>query len=427
MKEKKPVLRLREFCNKMRPIAISLSPNTETKDVWEAVKLFFSPSLYFKDNYAVELENWFQTFFKTKTAVSFSSGRSAFYALLKAHGVEKGDEVIIQAFTCSVVPYMILQTGALPVYADIDDSFTMDPKSLEEKITKKTKLIVVQHTFGIPAKIDEIIEISKNRSIPAVEDCAHGFGYSYKGKKLGEWATSAFFSFGRDKAFSSVFGGMAITNDTKVSKKLTEFQKTLKSPSFFWTMQQLFHPIAFFVILPSYSCLSIGKLLLVFLQKASLLSLPVSKEEKNGTTHYLFIKKMPNQLARLAILQLRRFSEFNKKRIEMVHFYVSELKKTAVTCPLGIERVPLLRFPITTEKRDLVFNTFLKRGILLGKWYSEVIDPKGSDLDSFYYKKGMCPKAESLAKHILNLPTYPTLARKDLETIVLILKQCLKS
>src|SRR5581483_4013141 len=113
-----------------------------------------------------------------------------------------------QAFTCVAVPNSVLWTGAKAIYADIDETGNLDPKDLEKKITKKTKAVIIQHTFGIAANMDAIQKVLKGKKIILIEDCAHALGASYKGKKLGTFGEFAFFSFGRDKVISSVFGGM---------------------------------------------------------------------------------------------------------------------------------------------------------------------------------------------------------------------------
>lgn len=101
----------------------------------------------------------------------FFKGRIALYAILKAMGVKAGDEVIIPGFTCVVVPNAVLYLGAKPVYVDIEaHTYNINTKRIEEKITEKTKAIIAQHTFGIPAEMDKILEIAKKHNLYVVED-----------------------------------------------------------------------------------------------------------------------------------------------------------------------------------------------------------------------------------------------------------------
>lgn len=407
-----------------RPIAISLAPNLEKKDTLLALKLAFAPWMFLRGSCVRSLEQWFRQYFNVTTAVAFNSGRSSLFAILKAVGIGKGNEVAIQSFTCVSVPNSIIWLGAKPVYVDITSALTMSPEDLERKITKKTKAIIVQHTFGIPSKLKEILRIARKHKLFIIEDCAHTIGGDYKGGKLGLFGDAALFSLGRDKAFSSVFGGIAITNNKVLGEKLRLFKRNLEYPSFFWVFQQLFHPIAFWVILPLYNIFSLGKIILVLLQKVHLLSFPVSLEEKEGRSKP-FLKKLPNALACLALLQLKRINEFNSKREEITEFYLKELRE--LDLPLPYENIaPLLRFPLLIEKRDRVMQVFAKKRIYLGKWYSEIVDPRGVNFKQIFYQKGSCPNAEFIAKKIINLPTYSAMTISEAQKVISLLKQCLK-
>ena len=405
-----------------RPIAISLSPNLENKDVLFAFQVLFSPLQFFKGQGIKLLEQWFRQYFDVSYAVSFTSGRGAMVAILRSLGVGKEDEVLLQSFTCVAVPNAIIATGAMPIYVDIVDSLTIDTEDLQKKISKKTKAIIVQYTFGIPADIKEIVRIGKKYNIAVIEDCADVVGGVYENKKLGSFGDAAFFSFGRDKACSSVFGGVAITNNKMLGLAIRQFQKQQDYPSFFWVMQQLFHPIAFFFILPLYNFASLGKVLLVVLQKFHLLSLPVLQEEKEGKSLSVFIKKLPNALSCLALFQLKRINEFNQKREVVVEMYLRELRNSTYKIPYK-KSFPLLRFPLLVEKRDELIAILKKNGVYIGKWYAEIIDPKGVDYKKIFYQRGSCPNAEYIATKIINLPTYPTMTGEDVQKIIPLIKK----
>lgn len=386
-------------------IAISLSPNTFEEDVLLSIRLLFSPFSYKRGNAIKSLEEWFCNYFKASHAISFASGRTGLLAILQACEIGKGDEVLLQAFTCVAVPNSVIWCGAKPIYVDINNSLTISIKDLENKITKKTKAIIVQHTFGIPSEMDKILKVARKHNLFIIEDCAHGIGEKYRDKKLGTFGDAAFFSFGRDKAFSSVFGGMVITNNDILTKKIRDYQNTLKFPSSFWVIQQLFHPIAFSFILPVYK-IGLGKLTLVILQKLQLLSFPVSYEEKTAGVRVDILKKFPNALCELALFQLKRIDEFNKRRKEISSFYVQNLKELNVSLPVK-KPFTMLRFPILSDRKDELLSKFKKNQIYLGNWYSSTIDPKGVNFDNIFYVKSSCPKAEQVAKKIINLPTYP--------------------
>lgn len=405
-----------------RPIALSLSPNTEFVDVFFAFKLLLNPFHFRKGKAVHQLEQWFSSYFNISKAVSFRSGRDCLYALLKAFGIGEGDEVIVQAFTCVAVPNAVVWVGAIPKYADIDDSYGIDPKQLRLKITDKTKAVIVQHTFGIPSAIGEIVEIARKKGIVVIEDCAHVIGGEYKGKKLGTFGDASFFSFGRDKAFSSVFGGIVFAKDNKVQERLLTIQKNAPLPKRLWVIQQLFHPIAFSIILPLYNILGIGKGMLFLLQKARLLSFPVSKKDKLGLQNPPLAQKYPNALCELALLQLSRLGEFNKHRKKISEYYKENLESEKLTFSFKRDTV-YLRFPVLVDNKKSFLQFAKKKNILLGNWYSTPIDPKGTDLKAAYYKTGSCPVAEAFSEKVVNLPTYPTLTIKDSQKIIKLLKE----
>lgn len=115
--------------------------------------------------------------------------------------------MILQAYTCVSVSNAIIATGAKPIYVDIDaQTLNINPQLIEKHITQKTKAIIVQHTFGIPADIHAIQSIVKKHQLFFIEDCAHALGAQYKEKMVGSFGDIAVYSFGRDKVISSVNG-----------------------------------------------------------------------------------------------------------------------------------------------------------------------------------------------------------------------------
>jgi len=409
-----------------RPIAISLSPNTEKDDVLLALKTLLSPKKWLDEKEVELLENEFARRFGGKyKALAVNSGRSAQYLILKALGIGKGDEVIIQAFTCVAVPNSIIWLGAKPVYFDIDETYNIDPVSLPERIGTKTKAIIAQHTFGNPADIERIKKNAQKREIVLIEDCSHSLGALYKGKEVGIIGDVAFFSFGRDKVLSSVFGGMVLCSNEALYKKIKKLRDKLGTPSRGWTLQQLFHPLAFSFILPLY-IFGIGKLLLVFFQKLGFLSKAVYSEEKTCQQPKLFPAKMPGGLAALARNQLKKLERFNSNRRQTANFYASSLKGLGLDLPLMPKGSIWLRYPIRHKDAQALYRFAKKKGILLGDWYRGIVMPvKGLSLVG--YKKGSCPKAEVYTKTVINLPTYPTLTKKQAKRVVKIIKQWLST
>ncbi|MEK7129717.1 MAG: aminotransferase class I/II-fold pyridoxal phosphate-dependent enzyme [Patescibacteria group bacterium] len=388
-------------------ISCALSPNTEPDDVWLAVRTLCLPWKWKRGEAIGWVEEWFRNNFPGSDAVAFNSGRSALLGLLKAFGIGVGDEVLLQAFTCVAVPNSVRWAGATPIYADIDATLNIDPADVERKITNRTKAIIVQHTFGIPADMDALVATAQKHKLLLIEDCAHSLGATYNGRKVGTFGDAAFFSFGRDKVISSVFGGMAIINAKcqMPNAKLKQFQETLPMPNFFWIFQQLMHPIAFSVILMSYN-LWVGKLLLYVLQRLHLLSFPVYPEEKRGLRPSGFPAKLPNALAVLLLQQLTKLVRYNQNRRTVARQYQSLVKsKNGIRSVLWQDGAIFLRYPLLVSNPKNVIVEAKRQGILLGNWYSHVIDPAGVAYEAVGYRKGTCPNAERASGAIINLPT----------------------
>ena len=145
----------------------------------------------------------------------FCRGRFALYSLLRFLKIGSGDEVIVQAFTCSQVVQPILQLGAMPVFCDTEPTgFCLDSHALSRVLSKATKVVIIQHTFGIPANMNALVPLLKQRGIFAIEDCCHVCASDYNGISLGSFGDAAFYSYGYEKPMSAGLGGAAVLNSS---------------------------------------------------------------------------------------------------------------------------------------------------------------------------------------------------------------------
>lgn len=392
-----------------KPIIIGLSPNIKFPDVKLSLQILFKPWTWKHGKYIKQVENWFIKYFNVKYAVSFNAGRSALLVILQSLGLTVDDEVMVQAFTCIAVPNSIRWAKLKPVFIDIDETINIDVSDAKNKLTTKTKVLIVQHTFGIPANMEKIKEFCQQNKLILLEDCAHALGATFNGVKLGTYGDAAFFSFGRDKIVSSVFGGMAITNNENIGKKILQIQQKLAVPNNFWIFQQLLHPTVTYLSKKTYNFFKLGRILLFGFQKLHLLSMPVYQSEKLGIQPGDFSKTLPNALAKLALLQLESLDVFNQQRRLLAKLYFADLDKNKYKLPYDIKGAIYLRYNVLTSQADKIRAGFKKHNIVLGNWYHMIIDPQGVKYENIGYKLGSCPQAEQAAQNSLNLPTYPTL------------------
>ncbi len=391
-----------------RPISISFAPNFEVDDVKLALRLLLGLSNKTELSQApAKLKKALEKIFPGQQSFLFSSGRSSLYYSLMSLGLSSGDEVILQAFTCVAVPNAITWAGFTPVFVDIGPSFNLDPQDLQRKITPKTKAIIVQHTFGIPADMEKINEIAQKHNLLVVEDCAHALGGTYKNKALGEWGDVAILSFGRDKMISSVFGGAAISSKPHIQKKLQEYEEKLGAPPRFFALQQLLYLIIYAISLPFYNVL-IGKIFLRLMRSLGLLSRAVYPQERGGQMTNFIETRVPDSLAALALHQLAKLDRFSKHRTMLATFYIEKLS-------LDMKAQPYLRVPLVVHDKAHFLRKAQATGLHLGNWYRAPIDPPGSSANDLV---SGCPNAAQLAQTTINLPTHINTSLQDAEKIV---------
>lgn len=425
-----------------QPIFTSLSPNTEKDDIWLALKLILKPWKWKKGKAIEGLEKDLAEYLGVKHTFAFNSGRSAFLAILNSLDLEQGSGVLLQAFTCNALVNPIIWSSLKPVFVDIrEETLNIDTEDLKRKIGSKSKAVVVQHTFGLPADLDEIIKICEENNLILIEDCAHSLGAVYKYaengsrhiRRAGTFGKASFFSFGRDKIISSVYGGMAVTNDDKLAEKIKKYQEKCSQPFYFWIFQQLLHPILCnFLIIPLYRFFGIGRYFLIGFQKLKILSKAVHKKEKQGKKPAYIPQKMPNALAILGLHQFKKLDKFISHQRKVANFYTQNLLNwtSSELVPLdggGKGRV-YMRYPILIQdsNTDEILKKARKQNIFLNDgWRKSVIVPLDTNQEKMQYISDDCPVAEKVAKNILNLPTHINISEEKAKKIINFLKQAI--
>ena len=145
-------------------------------------------------------------------ALGVNSGTSALWILMSALGIGPGDEVIVPGFTFVASMSSIIYAGAKPVLAEIDETFNLDPRDVEARITSKTKAILAVHMLGAPCDLDALCDIAQRHGLLLIEDACQGFGGSYHGRKLGSIGVGGAFSFNIYKTITCGDGGMLVTD-----------------------------------------------------------------------------------------------------------------------------------------------------------------------------------------------------------------------
>jgi 8-amino-3,8-dideoxy-alpha-D-manno-octulosonate transaminase len=160
---------------------------------------------------------------QTRYALAVTSGTAALHVAMAALGIGPGDEVILPAWTWYSCYNAIIQAGALPVFAEIDESFNIDPSDIEHRITPQTKAIMAVHLQGNPADMDRILPIARRHRVKVLEDLSQSVGASYQGRPLGSMGDIGIFSLQQSKTITAGEGGAVVTNDAVLFERAFRF------------------------------------------------------------------------------------------------------------------------------------------------------------------------------------------------------------
>ncbi len=177
-------------------------------------------------------EKAFAARMQTKYVLGVTSGTAALQTAVAALEIGPGDEVILPAWTWHSCYSAIVLAGALPVFAEIDESFNLDPADLESKITPQTKAIIAVHLQGNPCDMDRVLAVARPRRIKVIEDCAQSVGASYKGRPVGSLGDIGIYSLQINKTITAGEGGAVATNDPVLFERASRFHDlgSLRAP-----------------------------------------------------------------------------------------------------------------------------------------------------------------------------------------------------
>ncbi len=196
----------------------------------ESLKTALEPLVSGKVNYwtgpvGMQFETAFAKWLGVRNAISVTNGTAALHTAIASLGIGPGDEVICPSYSFIASSFCVLQAGALPVFTDVGYDHQIDPKQIEEKITERTRGIVVVHLYGVVVDMDPIMKIAKKYNLKVIEDCAQCFGGLYKGRKAGTIGHVGCFSFCQSKHFTTGGeGGMVVTNDDDLAWECRSFR-----------------------------------------------------------------------------------------------------------------------------------------------------------------------------------------------------------
>ncbi len=407
-----PVLRL------PRRVA-QLGGTTTSADCLVALCCLVQPGKLIRGPTIAEYEEAFARQIGVRHAYSFSAGRVGLYGVLRALGVGLGDEVLLQVPTHIVVANAVRYAGAKPVYVDCRlDTCNLDLEDAERKVTARTKAILLQHTFGVPVELDDALRLADRHGLYVIEDCVHSLGATYKGRQVGSFGHAAFFSTEETKIISSTMGGMVVTNDGELARKVARFRDHCAWPSRWLTIRYLLKFIAYYFLTKPYVHW-LARALYDLLGRRQPLSRPTSREEILGLQPPDYEKRLSNAQAILALRQLRRLKQNLEHRRATARAYREFLSRRGVDLPweCADANAAYVRYPVMVSDRQAALKMVAPYAVL-GTWFTSVLEEALSPACG-NYEKGSCPRAEFAAEHLVNLPTHPRVSQQDVIRIAM--------
>ncbi|MBI1863138.1 DegT/DnrJ/EryC1/StrS family aminotransferase [Candidatus Microgenomates bacterium] len=377
-------------------ISTDFAPNETRADASLSLSLLAKSKNWYVGPQADEVAGRLVAYLPGHQFTMYLTARAGLYNYLKALNLPPKSHVLVTGFTCEAVVIPVKALELVPVFVDIDrETFSMDVAQVKKHISEHTRLIILQHTFGIPPHRKEIIALAKESGIPVIEDLAHGFDEQMFRKD--SYETDKLFSFGRSKVMSSVYGGAVATHNTKLHLRLTHMQDDIPYPKNAFLIKCLLYKPIHMLVKSTYDS-GLGKALHFISNKLDVFPKELSKIERMLGMDAYVLKKYPNALAHLLSAQLDRFDEVQEARRITTNYY-------ADSQGIALHNLPLGRFPLLVKNRDELRSKLAKKNIFLGRWYNYVLA-----------KPGERPVAEEVSRHIINLPTLVPI--KDAERVI---------
>lgn len=327
---------------------------------------------------AVEFEQLMAEYVGVKHAVAVSSGTAALHLIVRALGLEPGDEVLVPSFTFAASVNALLYERVTPVFVDIEpETYNLDPEDLERRITPRTKAIMAVDIFGHPAEWDEILRIADKYGLRVIDDSCEALGAEYRGRKIGQFGDAAAFAFYPNKQMTTGEGGIIVTNNDEIARLARSMRNQGRGEMGAWL-----------------------------------------EHERLGYNY-----RMDEMSAALGVSQLRRIETFLAKRERVARMYTERLRRFSWVRPPVVKpyvRMSWFVYVVTLAEgleRDPVMREMEALGVPSRGYFAPVhLQP--------YVRKmlgtepGMLPLTESIARRTIALPFHNNLTEAQVERVV---------
>jgi dTDP-4-amino-4,6-dideoxygalactose transaminase len=383
-------------------LAPSLNAQTLDQDDVDLVRHWLRKRAAWYDPAVVtRFEQAFAQWNGSKYAFAFMGGRVSLSASLHALGLQPGDDVIIPGYTCVLVPNAFHFANINTIYADIElDTYGLDATTLEQRITPKTRAILVHHLYGLVSRdMDAILEIAQRHNLTVIEDCAQATGALYHGQKVGNFGDIGFYSTEISKVFTTVVGGVVTTNSDTIAAKIREHYDQTPYPDHEWIRRQLHNVLLHYYESKHPQRWWMREVAVSQYGDERLNNMPPEEQQGIKPAHYN--RRMPAPIAALALNQLRKLDAYNDLRRQRAQRWAQWCDANGYRKPLVIEdSMPVfLRYPVMVEPEKKQDTTWAmsELGVRPGLWFKTHIHPVD-------WPVANCPNADRAVAQCINMP-----------------------
>ena len=387
----------------------------------DLIKIILLPinSIYRNRDLVNRFEGVIRDEFNIKYTYLTNQARVAIYIAIKSVIKEK-KEVILSPYTIADVINMVILAGGEPVFVDISkETCNIDADLIEEKVNENTAAILVTHLHGLSCDIENIVEFAKKNNIYVIEDCAQSFGAKVNTQHTGTFGDIGAYSFGLYKNLNSIYGGMLVTNNERVSRFVESEIKSYSGLNFFWFYKKFLKGVVTKIstsrALFSYLVFPIVKY--SYFKEIAYINRFVETELDTSRKEQMPLEYLSKPRAFQAEILLSKFNDVmvdNEIRIENARKYFDKLKHIdkLILPPEKYDGSHIFTyFPILCEDREELLDWLMKHNCDLGPQHYK----NTAELNSFEeFNNFNCHNTNYVIKNILLLPTYPSYKEENI-------------
>lgn len=346
------------------------------KDFEEAALKVLRSGWYVLGNEVSSFEEEFAAYTGAKYCVGLASGLDALWIAVRLLGIGEGDEVIVQGNTYIASVMGISMNGATPIFVEPNEHYEINADMIEEKITERTKAVMVVHLYGMAAEMDKIVDLCKKHDLRLIEDCAQSHGACFNGKMTGTFGDVGCFSFYPSKNLGA-FGdaGAIVTNNENLAKKFKIFRNYGSEKRYYNMMV--------------------------------------------GAN-----SRLDELQAALLRVRLPHIKELTEERIKIAEYYTENISNTLIKLPSVIEGSTCVwhQYVIRCEERDRLMQFMQDRGI--GTIIHYPIPPHLSEAYKYLgHSEGYLPVTEKYAKSVLSIPMYNGMTKEEQNYVISVINE----